>query len=129
MHSGNLHPNLHNRLVIQADALPQVPSSGAGVCRSVPSVSAVRGSVHVLRVGFPQGYEVHAFATLLRHLVYIRIGAGNLRIHKGRGTKSFHRIFQKLLCSFERFICCLSFVKLLPNGFALLRSLVREKSG
>ena len=38
----------------------------------MPSVSAVRGNVHVLRVGFPQGYEVSAFATLLRHLANIQ---------------------------------------------------------
>ena len=38
----------------------------------MPSGSAVRGNVHVLRVGSLQGYEVHAFATLLRHLANIQ---------------------------------------------------------
>ena len=114
---------------IQADALPQVPSSGAGVCRSVPSVSAVRGSVHVLRVGFPQGYEVHAFATLLRHLANFEIGGANFRFHKSRDAKSFQRFFQKLLCSNESFNVCLSIVQFSQMKGSWLWSLVRDKSG
>ena len=118
-----------HRVVIQADALPQVPSSGAGVCRSVPSVSAIRGSVHVLRVGFPQGYEVHAFTTLLRHLANFRIAERNSRLHKPWGTKSVQRFFQKVLCSIERFNVCLSIVQFWQMKGPLLWSLVREKSG
>ena len=69
---------------------------------------AIRGNVHVLRVGSLQGYEVHAFATLLRHLAKYRLAAGNSRLHKNRYAKSVQRFFQKVLCSNERFNVCLS---------------------
>ena len=95
----------------------------------MPSGSAVRGNVHVLRVGSLQGYEVHAFATLLRHLANFGIGGQKFRLHKSRDAKLFHRFFQKRLCSNERFNVCLSIVQLWPIAFCLLRSLVMEKSG
>ena len=95
----------------------------------MPSGSAVRGNVHVLRVGSLQGYEVHAFATLLRHLANFEIAAGNSRLHKSRDAKSFQRFFQKLLCSNESSNVCLSVVKFWQMKGSWLWSLVREKSG
>ena len=93
------------------------------------SGSAVRGNVHVLRVGSLQGYEVHAFATLLRHLAKYRIAAGNSRLHKPVRTKSFQRFFQNILCSNERFNVCLSITQFSQKKGSWLWSLVREKSG
>ena len=95
----------------------------------MPSGSAVRGNVHVLRVGSLQGYEVHAFATLLRHLANFRIGGANFRLHKTRSTKCGQMFFQKKLCSNERFNDCLSIVKFSQMKGSWLWSLVREKSG
>ena len=95
----------------------------------MPSGSAVRGNVHVLRVGSLQGYEVHAFATLLRHLAKYRLAGRNSRLHKPVRTKSVQRFFQKLLCSNERFNVSLSIVRIWSDRNALLRSLVGEKSG
>ena len=61
----------------------------------MPSGSAVRGNVLVLRVGSLQGYEVHAFTTLLRHLGKYRLGARNSGLHKLRDAKSVHSVLQK----------------------------------
>ena len=95
----------------------------------MPSGSAVRGNVHVLRVGSLQGYEVRAFTTLLRHLANFEIGAANFRFHKTRSTRSVQRFFQKLLCSNERFNDYLSIVKFSQMKGSWLWSLVMKKSG
>ena len=95
----------------------------------MPSGSAVRGNVRVLRVGSLQGYEVHAFATLLRHLANFRIGGQKFRLHKPVRTKSFQRFFQKIVCSNERFNLCLSIVQFSQMKGPWLWSLVGEKSG
>ena len=95
----------------------------------MPNGSAVRGNVHVLRVGSLQGYEVHAFATLLRHLANYRLAARNFRLHKSPNAKSFQTFFQRKLCSNERFNVCLSIVHFSQMKGPWLWSLVREKSG
>ena len=91
--------------------------------------SAIHENGHVLRVGSLQGYEVHAFATLLRHLAQSRLAGQKSRLHKPVRTKCFQSFFQKLLCSNERFNVSLSIVQFWSDRNALLRSLVGEKSG